>query len=94
MVFTMAEKNKIKTEYTKRYRKANKSKKSEILDGYLKLLGKGNRKYAFFTLNREGKKQFRNPLINYFYPTKKNYEKRLKTPYQRLFEHPVHVYKA
>jgi hypothetical protein len=43
-----------------------------------------------------------NPLINYFYPTKKLiakdrlpdgkikkvYEKRLKTPYQRLFEHP------
>jgi hypothetical protein len=59
MAFTMAEKNKIKTEYAKRYRKANKSEKSKILDDYLKLLGGGNRKYAIFTLNREGKKQLR-----------------------------------
>jgi hypothetical protein len=57
MAFTMAEKNKIKTEYAKRYRKASKSEKSKILDGYLKLLGGGNRKYAIFSLNREGKKQ-------------------------------------
>jgi hypothetical protein len=59
MVFTMAEKNKIRTEYARRYRKAKKSEKTKILDGYLKLPGKGSRKYAVFTLNREGKKQFR-----------------------------------
>jgi hypothetical protein len=57
MAFTMAEKNKIKTEYAKRYRKANKPEKTEILDNYLKLPGGGSRKHAVFTLNREGKKQ-------------------------------------
>ena len=65
MVFTMAEKNKIRTEYAKLYRKAKKSEKTKILDEYLKLLGGGNRKYAIFSLNREGKKQFR--LINSTY---------------------------
>jgi hypothetical protein len=56
MTFTMAEKSKIKAEYAKRYRKAKKSEKTIILDEYLTLLGAGNRKYAVFTLNREGKK--------------------------------------
>ncbi len=59
MAFTMAEKNKIKTEFARRYRKANKNEKTKILDEYLKLLGGGNRKYAIFSLNREGKKQLR-----------------------------------
>jgi hypothetical protein len=53
------EKNKIKTEFANRYRKANKAEKTKILDEYLKLLGGGNRKYAIFSLNREGKKQLR-----------------------------------
>lgn len=59
MAFNMAEKNKIRTEYAKRYRKAEKSEKTKILDEYLMLLGGGNRKYAIFTLNRAGKKQLR-----------------------------------
>jgi hypothetical protein len=59
MGFTMAEKNKIKAEYARRYRKAKKTEKTKILDEYLKLLGGGNRKYAIFALNREGKKQLR-----------------------------------
>jgi hypothetical protein len=59
MGFTMSEKNKIKAEYAKLYRKATKTEKTRILDEYLKLLGKGNRKYAIFALNREGKKQLR-----------------------------------
>jgi hypothetical protein len=62
MGFTMAEKNKIRTEYARRYRKAKKTEKTKILDEYLKLLGGGNRKYAIYALNREGKKQLR--LIN------------------------------
>jgi hypothetical protein len=52
-------KNKIKAEYAKRHRKANKPEKPKNLDECLKLLGKGNRKYAIFALNREGKKQLR-----------------------------------
>ena len=44
MRFTMVEKKKDKT---------------RILDEYLKLLGGGNRKYAIWTLNREGKNQLR-----------------------------------
>jgi len=59
MGFTMAEKNKIRAEYAKRYRKAKKIEKTKILDEYLKLLGGGNRKYSIFTLNRESKKQLR-----------------------------------
>ena len=59
MGFTMAEKKKIRAEYAKRYRKAKKAEKTKILDEYLKLVGKGNRKYAIFILNREGKKQLR-----------------------------------
>jgi len=59
MGFTMAERIKIRAEYAKRYRKANKNEKTKILNEYLKLLGKGNRKYAIHTLNREGKKQLR-----------------------------------
>jgi len=59
MGFTMAERKKIRAELAKQYRKANKNEKTKILDEYLKLLGKGNRKYAIFTLNREGKKQLR-----------------------------------
>ncbi|MCL2879411.1 MAG: transposase [Treponema sp.] len=55
----MAEKKKIKAEYAKRYRKAKKAGKTKILDEYLKLLGGGNRKYAIYALNREGKKQLR-----------------------------------
>jgi len=52
-------KNKIRAEYARRYRKAKKTEKTKILDEYLKLLGGGNRKYAIFALNREGKKQLR-----------------------------------
>src|SRR5215469_1179710 len=59
MGFTMAERKKIRAEYAKRYRKAKKTEKTKILDEYLKLLGKGNRKYAIYALNREGKKQLR-----------------------------------
>ena len=59
MGFTMAERQKIRAEYAGRYRKAKKAEKTKILDEYLKLLGKGNRKYAILTLNREGKKQLR-----------------------------------
>jgi len=59
MGFTMAERMKIRAEYAKRYRKANKKEKTKILNEYLELLGKGNRKYAIHTLNREGKKQLR-----------------------------------
>ena len=59
MGFTMAERKKIRAEYAKRYRKAKKAEKTKILDKYLELIGKGNRKYAIFILNREGKKQLR-----------------------------------
>ena len=60
MGFTMAEKKKIRAEYAKMYRKAKKNEKTKILDEYLKLLGgRGNRKYAIYTLNREGKQQLR-----------------------------------
>ena len=59
MGFTMAERKKIRAEYAKRYRKAKKAKKTKILNEYLELAGKGNRKYAIFVLNREGKKQLR-----------------------------------
>ena len=59
MGFTMAERKKIRAELAKQYRKAKKNEKTKILDEYLKLLGKGNRKYAIYTLNREGKKQLR-----------------------------------
>ena len=57
MRFTMAERKKIRAEYARRYRKAKKSEKTKMLNEYLELLGKGNRKYAIFILNREGKKQ-------------------------------------
>jgi hypothetical protein len=59
MGFDMAEKKKIRAEFAKQYRKAKKNEKTKILDEYLKLLGGGNRKYAIYTLNREGKKQVR-----------------------------------
>jgi len=59
MGFTMAEKKKIRAEYATKYRKAKKTEKTKILDKYLELIGKGNRKYAIFILNREGKKQLR-----------------------------------
>ena len=59
MGFTMAEKKKIRAEYAKQYRRAKKKDKTKILDEYLKLLGGGNRKYAIYALNREGKKQLR-----------------------------------
>jgi len=59
MGFTMEERKKIRAEYAKRYRKVMKTEKTKILNEYLKLLGKGNRKYAIFILNREGKKQLR-----------------------------------
>ena len=65
MEFTMAEKQKIRAEYAKRYHTAKKADKSKILDEYLLLLGKGNRKYAIFIPNREGKQQLR--LINNTY---------------------------
>ena len=59
MGFTMAERKKIRVEYAAKYRKAKKTEKTKILDKYLELIGKGNRKYAIFILNREGKKQLR-----------------------------------
>jgi hypothetical protein len=59
MGFTMAEKKKIRTEYAKRYRKAKKAEKTNILNEYLELIGGGNRKYAIVALNQEGKKQLR-----------------------------------
>jgi len=59
MGFTMAERRKIRAEYAKKYRKAKKAEKTKILNEYLELLGKGNRKYEIFALNREGKKQLR-----------------------------------
>ena len=59
MVFTMAERRKIRAEYAKKYRKAKKADKTKILNEYLELLGKGNRKYEIYALNREGKKQLR-----------------------------------
>ena len=58
MGFTMAERRKIRAEYAKRYRKAKKAEKTKILNEYLKLIGKGNRKYAIFILNREEKNNF------------------------------------
>ena len=59
MGFSMAERKKIIVEYAKRYRKAKKPEKTKILNEYLELIGKGNRKYAIFILNKEGKKQLR-----------------------------------
>jgi hypothetical protein len=55
----MAERKKIRAEYAAKYRKAKKAEKTKILDKYLELIGKGNRKYAIYTLNREGKKHLR-----------------------------------
>jgi hypothetical protein len=57
--FTVAGKKKIRAEYAVRYRKAKKKEKTKILDGYLELTGGGNRKYAVYALNREGKKRLR-----------------------------------
>ncbi|MDR0474611.1 MAG: hypothetical protein LBH43_13185 [Treponema sp.] len=57
MGFTTAGKKKIRAEYAKRCRKAKKAGKTKILNEYLELIGGGNRKYAIYTLNREGKKQ-------------------------------------
>jgi hypothetical protein len=59
MGFTMAEKKKIRAEYAKKYRKAKKAEKTKILNEYLELIEKGNRKYEIYMLNREGKKQLR-----------------------------------
>ena len=59
MGFTMAERKKIRAKYAKKYRKAKKTEKTKILNEYLELLGKGNRKYEIYALNREGKKQLR-----------------------------------
>jgi len=82
MGFTMAERKKIRAEYAKRYRKAKKAEKTKILNEYLKLLGKGNRKYAIFILNRDGKKQLRfiggknvNVVITGNYRRKRVYKK-------------------
>jgi hypothetical protein len=58
MGFTMAEKKKIAGQFATRYRKAKKAEKTKILNEYLALAG-GNRKYAIYKLNREGKKQLR-----------------------------------
>ena len=41
MAFTMAEKNKIKTEFARRYRKANKAEKTKILDDFIPNYGIG-----------------------------------------------------
>jgi hypothetical protein len=54
----MAEKKKIIREYAPRYRMAAKSEKTRLLNEYLALAG-GNRKYAIYRLNREGKRQLR-----------------------------------
>lgn len=59
MGFTMAERGKIRENYAKKYREADKAEKTKILNEYLELLGKGNRKYEIYALNREGKKQLR-----------------------------------
>jgi len=59
MGFTMAERKKIRAELASQYRKAKKADKTKILDEYLNLVGGGNRKYAIYILNREGKKQLR-----------------------------------
>jgi transposase InsO family protein len=59
MGLTVAEKRKIRAEFAKRYRKAKKAEKANILNQHLKLIGKGSRKYEAFALNREGKKQSR-----------------------------------
>jgi hypothetical protein len=88
MAFTMAEKNKIRTEYAKQYRKATKSEKTKILDEYLKLLGKGNRKYAIFTLNREGKKQL-HLLDGKYVNVKISSPVRRKRVYQRYYDDEV-----
>jgi len=53
----MAGKKKIRAEWAPKYRKAKKDEKTKILNAYLELIGGGNRKYAIYTLNREGKKQ-------------------------------------
>ena len=59
MGFDMAGKKKIRAEWAPKYRKAKKDEKTNILNAYLELIGGGNRKYAIYTLNREGKKQLR-----------------------------------
>jgi hypothetical protein len=59
MGFDMAGKKKIRAEWAPKYRKAKKNEKTKILNAYLELIGGGNRKYAIYTLNREGKKQLR-----------------------------------
>jgi len=88
MGFTMAERQKIRAEYAGRYRKAKKAEKTKILDEYLKLLGKGNRKYAILTLNREGKKQLR--LIDGSYVNVKiTGAPRRKREYQKYYDGEV-----
>jgi hypothetical protein len=88
MAFTMAEKHKIRAEFAKRYRKSKKPEKTKILDEYLKLLGGGNRKYAIFTLNREGKKKLR--LINGKYVNVEISTKvRRKRGYQPYYDNEV-----
>ena len=42
-------KKKIRAEYAAKYREAPKAEKTKILDKYLELIGKGNRKYAIYT---------------------------------------------
>jgi transposase InsO family protein len=59
MGFDMAGKKKIRAEWAPKYRKAKKHEKTKILNAYLELIGGGNRKYAIYTLNREGKNQLR-----------------------------------
>jgi len=75
-------------EYAGRYRKAKKADKTKILDEYLTLLGKGNRKYAILTLNREGKKQLR--LIDGSYVNVKiTGAPRRKREYQKYYDGEV-----
>jgi len=88
MGFTMAEKKKIRAEYAKRYRKANKADKTKILDEYLKLMGKGNRKYAIVILNREGKKQLR-LIDNKYVNVEVTSASRRKREYKKYYDREV-----
>ena len=88
MGFTMAEKKKIRAEYAKRYRKAKKAEKTKILDEYLKLMGKGNRKYAIVTLNREGKKQLR-LIDNKYVNVEVTSASRRKREYKKYYDREV-----
>ena len=88
MGFTMAERRKIRAEYAKKYRKAKKAEKTKILNEYLELLGKGNRKYEIYALNREGKKQTR-LLGSKYVNVKITSNQRKKRVYQKYYDDEV-----